>query len=246
MKTNTDFFRDGSPYLVHPQLTAERTAMEIDFVLSKIDIPPGGRVLDVGCGPGRHSIELAQRGYRVVGIDPSEAMIEAARARAGMAGVSPDFQQADGESIVSLEGFDAAICLFTSLGQINEGKDNSQLVQRVAEALHPGGYFFVEVPQRDWVVDHLKSDDRFGEGKNYTEVTRSFDPSANIVTEIFKVVSPEKTHTYILRYRIYDFTEVRQIVEQAKFTIISTYGGYNEDPLQAHDPIMVILAQVLR
>ena len=74
-----NFFSPGSPYLDHPLLTPERTAAEIDFVLAQTALPPGARLLDVGCGPGRHSLELARRGYQVMGIDPSGAMIAAAK-----------------------------------------------------------------------------------------------------------------------------------------------------------------------
>ena len=243
IKMKANFFDDGSPYLNHPLLTRERTAQEIDFVLSKIHLPPGGRVLDVGCGPGRHSIELVQRGYRVVGIDPSRAMIEAAQARAAEAGASPDFRQAHGENFVSQDKFEAAICLFTSLGQINDDQDNRQLIQRVARVLRPGGGFVVEVPQRQWVADNLKSDDRFGEGDHFTEVRREFDASENIVTEIFKIVSPEKTDTYTLRYRVYDQGELEQLLEQAGFNMIATYGGYEDISLRAEDPIMVMVAR---
>ena len=58
-----NFFRDNSPFLRHPLLTAERTAAEIDFLTPRLGITPTDRVLDIGCGFGRHSIELARRGF---------------------------------------------------------------------------------------------------------------------------------------------------------------------------------------
>ena len=65
-----EFFSDGSPYLSHPLLTAERTAAEVDEI-ERLVGSVSGRVLDVGCGFGRHSIELASRNADVTGIDPS-------------------------------------------------------------------------------------------------------------------------------------------------------------------------------
>ncbi|HFQ94718.1 MAG TPA: class I SAM-dependent methyltransferase, partial [Anaerolineae bacterium] len=163
-----NFFEEGSPFLNHPLLTAERTAVETNFLESQLRLPPGARILDVGCGFGRHSIELARRGYTVTGIDPAAAMIAAAQERAKEAAVSVDFRQARGEEFTTAVPFDAAICLFTSLGQMGPDGDNSALVSRVYDALKPGGLFVVEVPQRDTAVTQLRPSDKFGDGERYT------------------------------------------------------------------------------
>lgn len=238
-----NFFREDSPYLKHPLLTAERTAREIDFVLSQLSLSPGARLLDVGCGPGRHSVELAQRGYDVVGIDPAPAMIAAARARAAKAGVSPDFRQVSGESFVANEEFDAAICLFTTLGQVSEKGDNSRLVERVYQALRPGGSFIVEVPQRAQAVKNLKPTDRFEGPERYTVVTRYFDPKDNSVTEEFEVVSPEETQHYLLRYRLYSRAELTDLLQKAGFSLVAAYGNYDGASLSYESPIMLLLAR---
>ncbi len=241
--THPNFFNTGSPYLNHPLLTTERTACEIDFVLSSANCPTGGRILDVGCGPGRHSIELAQRGYTVVGIDPSATMIAAAKERASAAGVSPDFQQVAGEDFITDETFDAAICLFTTLGQIEDHKDNHPIIPRVAAALRPGGVFIVEVPQREWVSSNLKPADRFGGGDRYTDVTRQFDTDENAVTEIFTHVAPDDTQRYILRYRLYSLDELSILLEKDRFGIVAIYGDYNRSPLTITSPVIVLVAQ---
>ena len=241
--SHPNFFNAGSPYLNHPQLTPERTAYEIDFVLSETSIPPGGHILDVGCGAGRHSIELAQRGYTVVGIDPSATMIDAAKERASEAGVSPDFQKVAGEDFITDKTFDAAICLFTTLGQIEDQKNNHHIIPRVATALRPGGVFFVEVPQRDWVASNLKPADRFGEGDRYTDVARQFDADENTVTEIFTLVSPGETQRYVLRYQLFSLDELSALLEKDSFNILATYGGYNRNPMTIASPVMVVVAQ---
>jgi len=241
--SHPNFFNAGSPYLNHPQLTPERTANEIDFVLSETSIPPGGRILDVGCGPGRHSIELAQRGYTVVGIDPSATMIAAAKERASEAGVSPDFQQVAGEDFITDETFDAAICLFTTLGQVEDQKDSHNIIPRAATALRPGGVFIVEVPQLDWVASNLKPSDRFGEGDRYTDIARQFDADETSVTEIFTLVSPGETQHYVLIYRLFSLDELSALLEKDGYKIVATYGGYYRNPLTIASPVMVIVAQ---
>lgn len=240
--TAPNFFRAGSPFLNHPLLTAARTAAEIDFVLAQLQLPPGARILDVGCGFGRHSIELARRGYQVMGIDPSAAMVAAAQARAAEAGLNPEFRQADAQDFVTDIPFDGAICLFTTLGQISAAGDNSHLVERVYAALRPGRRFVVEVPQRRWLAQNLRPADRFDGPVRYTLVTRHFEAAGSTVTEVFDVVSPQDTQQYVLRYRLYDREDLEALLAAAGFTVLAVYGSYAADPLAADSPIMVAVA----
>ena len=70
----------GSAYLRYS--FTKGTVNEIDFIVSQLDLQPGARILDVGCGPGRHSHELARRGFQVHGIDISQTFIDLATANA--------------------------------------------------------------------------------------------------------------------------------------------------------------------
>jgi len=241
MKPN--FFDQGSPYLHHPLLTPERTAEEIDFILSVIDITPNGWILDIGCGPGRHSIELARRGFNVLGIDPSGVMIASARERATGDSIKPEFLQMRGEDFQRVNEFEAAICLFTTLGQVNDHEDNHKLLHNAAQALRPAGYFIVEIPQREWVISNLKKSERFGEGETYTEVERSYDEKLNLVTEVFNQVSIKDQRIYLLRYRLFSQIEIKTILGNAGFIDFDFYGGYDGIPLDEDCSTMVVSAR---
>jgi D-alanine-D-alanine ligase len=241
MKPN--FFEQGSPYLYHPLLTPERTAKEIDFILSITDIKPGGRILDIGCGAGRHSIELARRGYDVLGIDPSEVMIAAAKERATEEKVEPEFRQMRGEDINFFKEFDLSLCLFTTLGQVNDQDDNHQLLFYAARALRNEGHFIVELQQPGWVESHLKTKERLGSGESYVDVERSYDEPHKVVTEIFTRISPKGQQAYMLRYRLFNQDEVMQLLESAGFGKIEFYGGYEMKQLVDDCPAMVISAR---
>jgi SAM-dependent methyltransferase len=238
-----DFFSQGSPYLSHPLLTNERTIKEVDFVLSQVNVPPGGRILDIGCGPGRHSIELAHRGYHVIGVDPSLAMIEAAQRNALGIEPKPKFIQLRGEDYITDEGFNAAICLFTTLGQITEGEADHRILERGANALHAGGGFVVEVPNKPWLFKNLKTSEHIGTKNDYTQINRQFDPETECVKEVFRLVSPEGERSYLLRYRVFDVDELRSLLEAAGFNIMNTFGGYENTPLREDSPIIVMVAR---
>ena len=243
MLDKPNFFDEGSPYLNHPLMTPERTTQEVDFILSCSDLPVGGRILDIGCGPGRHSIELARRGCKVVGIDPSPAMVEAALERAMGIVPAPTFFVQRTEDLTTQQPFDAAICLFTTLGQIEDRIDNSQLVFHVAKLLRPGGVFIVEVPQRGWVISHLVTSERFGAGERYTDVVRRYDARDKSLTETFTLVSPHAEHQYLLRYRLYNHVELRSLLISAGFEILGSYGDYDGAPLGEDSQMMIVMAK---
>ena len=160
--TGPNFFSSGSPFLHHPLLTPERTDNEVSFILAQTRLSTGEKILDIGCGPGRHVIELAQRGYQAVGIDPSASMIKTAKQRAKASGVEPQFHLAYGEDYSPEDKFEAAICLFSTLGQINTEdekpppKTDHPLLKHTANILTPGGIFILEIPNKEWMLLNLK------------------------------------------------------------------------------------------
>ena len=238
-----DFFADGSPFLNHPLLTAERTRGEIDFLVNSLALAPAARVLDVGCAFGRHSIELGRRGYRALGLDPAAAMIEAAKAQAAEAGVDVAFQQAAGEDFCHAEPFDAAICLFTTLGQVaaDSLKDNRGLLATVAGSLKANGRFALELPQKQPALAALKPADRFGNETSYTQVQRSYDAGTDIVTEQFHLVTPSGAQTYRLRYRLFSQEDVTGLLNAAGLRIVNNYAGYTCAELTDDSPFMLLI-----
>ena len=87
------------------------TFAEVDFILEELNLKPGSKILDIGCGTGRHSIELAKRGYRVTGVDISSGMIAEGKKNAEKAGVEINWIQSDAVKFTTSEKFDAALCL---------------------------------------------------------------------------------------------------------------------------------------
>ena len=112
------------------------TAQEVEFLVDVLGLEPGQRVLDVGCGPGRHAHALAARGMDVVGIDISERFIDLARQAAS---ANATFQRADARALAFADEFDAAVSLCQgAFGLVGPGPDEDVLAGMV-RAVRPGG-----------------------------------------------------------------------------------------------------------
>lgn len=138
------FFESEYLDLLGVAIPAEQTLREVDFVIEKLGLEAGARVLDLACGHGRHSIELARRGLRVTGVDLSPRSLEVAREAAAREKVDVEFVQADMREIDFEAEFDAAINLFTAFGYFESEEEDLAVVERVARALRPGGGFVID------------------------------------------------------------------------------------------------------
>ena len=118
------------------------------------------RVLDAGCGPGRHALELGRRGIDVVGVDASPEFIELARA-AG-AGLPVEFRVGDVRELASADEFDAAICLCQGgFGLLGGGEGELRVMSRLAHALRGGGRLALSAFSSYFVVRHLEAGESF-------------------------------------------------------------------------------------
>lgn len=137
-----------------PANHVQKAMQEVEFFVQCAQLPVGSRVLDVGCGSGAHAIALAARGYHVVGFDASPAQVARAHASAEASGVRVQFVQGDMRHPPSDGPFEAALCLGSTFGSLDDEQDQLAL-QRIAERLVPGGSLLLNVFNRDYIVGRL-------------------------------------------------------------------------------------------
>lgn len=113
------------------------TEQEIDFLLDLLDLKPGMRVLDVGCGPGRHSVALAAAGLEVTGVDVSARFLEIAAKTCREAGARAAFFECDARAMPFDDEFDAVIAICEGAFGVM-GQDDSLVLRRMMEAARKG------------------------------------------------------------------------------------------------------------
>jgi len=118
------------------------TIAEVDFIEREFGPDKSIQILDIGCGTGRHAIELNRRGYRVTGIDLSPAQLNRARQQAAKAGLAIPFIEADARNLPFREEFDAAIMICEGAFPLMETDEmNFQILESAGRTLKPGAPF---------------------------------------------------------------------------------------------------------
>lgn len=160
------------------EIFTQGTLGECDFIENEIAADKSHKILDIGCGTGRHSIELTKRGYHVTGIDLSDSQLQRAREKAAELKLVIDFQKYDARQLLFINEFDLAIMLCEGAFPLMETDEmNFQILQSAAKALRPGGKLIFTTlnglfPLFHSVKDFLESSSQVG---NAITSENSFD-----------------------------------------------------------------------
>lgn len=202
---------------------------------------PDAEVLDAPCGYGRHSIPLAEAGYRVTGADRSEVMLAEARRRAA-AGDSPRFVHADMRELPFPDrSFDAVLNLFSSLGYRGEAGDR-QALGEFRRVLRPDAALVIETMHRDRLM-HIfdpESWEELAEGTLLTE-RREFHPLAGETETLHQLVEADGTrHGITYRIRTYTATELAGLVREAGFSQVEAFGDLERADLSRETRLVLL------
>ena len=199
----------------------KHTVAEVDFIESLYPIFPGSRILDVGCGTGRHSIEFAKRGYCVTGLDLSEGMLSVARTNAQVAEVDVRWVQADATDFTLDEKFDFGLSLceggvgLIELGENAEAHDMA-IFQSISAALKPNAPFMLTALNGYSIIRQMK-DEHIQDGR--------FNPSTMLANYQDEWDLPEGPTIMTIRERLFIAPEVVRMLSASGFIVDNVYGG---------------------
>jgi SAM-dependent methyltransferase len=137
-----------------PFLTPQATQAEALFVADSLGTEPGARLLDVGCGYGRHAMELAARGYQIVALDLSLPLLLRGADEAQRRGLTINFIHGDMRDLAFDSQFDGIYCLFSTFGYFDEDT-NRKTIEGMARAMKPGARLVLDVLNRDYLIGEL-------------------------------------------------------------------------------------------
>ncbi|MBI3997988.1 MAG: class I SAM-dependent methyltransferase [Armatimonadetes bacterium] len=228
---------------VQRELRADRTPAEADFIEQVLRLRPGAAVLDVPCGEGRLTLELAARGYQMTGVDITEAVLAEARQKAAGRGLQIAWHRRDMRDLPWKEAFAGAFCVWTSFGYFDDA-GNEAFLRAVSAALRPGARFLLEFQalaetllprfqERSWgpVGDVLVLEERrYDHARSRVDVEWTFVRGGRI----------EKKSSSI---RVYTYRELCELLARVGFAEFEAYGSLEGEPFRLGQRLYLVAAK---
>jgi SAM-dependent methyltransferase len=212
--------------------------------IEKLSGCSGGALLDLCCGPGRHAIPFAKKGFQVCGVDRTGFLLNKARDYATQESVEVEWVSSDMRDFRRAQAFDLAISMYTSFGYFEKPDENRAVLENVFASLRPGGRFVVDVMGKE-VLARIYQPNGVTElpGEGLLVQRRRPVDDWNRMDNEWILIKEGKAHSFHIGHWIYSGQELRELLMSAGFRAVDLYGNLDG---AAYDPSAVRLIAVAR
>lgn len=238
---NEAFWEWSFPFMF-PAQRFEQATQEVQQLmqLSGVD---GGAMLDLACGPGRHSVALARRGFDVTGVDRSAFLLNHARHYAEAEGVSVEWLEEDMRAFRRVDTYNLAISIFTSFGYFESAEENQQVLENVRACLKPSGKCVIHVLGKEplahkFVATEVKELDDDGLLIQHRRIIEDWSR----LRADWIVVRASLAERFSFCVWIYSGSELRQMLLDAGFGSVELYGSLEGSPYDLYASRLVAVA----
>jgi len=222
------WFSDELYLQVYSHRDASEARQAIDLFERTTGLPPdSSTVLDLACGTGRHSFELARRGYRVLAADLSAPLLAVAKRKTRRFGSSLDLIRADMRHLPFSNRLDAVAQLFTAFGYFPDDAENEDVISGIAASLRPGGWYMLDYLNPCFVKRTLipRSTREIGDAHVIEERRISGNRVEKRIT-VSRDGTPVEYHESV---RLFTADEIVTMFKQNGFEPAAIYGSYSGD-----------------
>lgn len=222
----------GQDYLlVYKHRDMQGAQAEVKRMADWLKLPGGSTILDLCCGMGRHSVALADQGYRVTGMDLSKVLLAEARKLDDSGRI--DWLEGDMRSIPAEGPFDAVVNLFTSFGYFEVEGENAKVLSEMARVLKPGGVFIIDFLNPTVVAARLVPySERMDDGVRIEERRSVEDGFVRKRIVLSEPGRPDRH--YLEQVRLYGLEDFRRLMHGTGLVIDRVYGNYDAS---SYDPV---------
>ncbi|MBI5882366.1 MAG: class I SAM-dependent methyltransferase [Elusimicrobia bacterium] len=228
--------------------TDAQISARIDGVERYLGLEHRSRVIDLGCGSGRPTLELSRRGHRVLGMDPVEEPLTSARAAAREEKLNAHFVVSDIRQISYRGEFDAAVSLFSSFGRFPLERDDVRTLESVHKSLKTGGKLLLDLVNREWLVRHVEPEiwDQAEESADGVTIQDqiSFDLESGRLDNLRSTLDKDGNRTpSFMSVRVYTLTEIKKLVAAAGLVFRRAWGAFDGSAYGLDSYRMIVMAE---
>ena len=222
----------------------QRAPVEVEQVLALTGVQAGAPVLDMPCGVGRHSLELARRGMRVTGVDRTAAYLDSARARAEAEGLDVEWLQADMRRFCRPSAFELAINLFTSFGYFEDPAENERVLANLSQSLKPGGVLVMEMMGKEVLARIFVPRDwqELPDGSLYLQ-ERTISRDWTWVDNRWILIKEGRRAEFRVSHHIYGAAGLSAMLRAAGLGQVAIHGGLDGTPYDTRARRLVAVAR---
>jgi SAM-dependent methyltransferase len=238
---NKELWQVSEPILFAEERIEAATG-EVDKIVALLQLQQASAVLDMCCGIGRHTLELARRGHSVTGVDKTAAYLAKARQRAKTESLSIELVQQEMKAFCRLDTFDAALSLFTSFGYYDDPLDNQRVLLNICASLKAGGKLIVDLHGKESLARIFKKQTwrRCGEYIVMEEHT-PVDDWARLHNHWILLKGSER-HDFEFKLHLYSAAELKSMLLAAGFAEVVAYGSLTGKPYDHEANRLIVVA----
>jgi SAM-dependent methyltransferase len=195
----------------------------IDLIQRNVLLRTDSKVLDVCCGAGRHSIELARRGYEVTGFDLSRFLISEAKnnlIKSKERSLNVKFLIRDMRNFIFDWKFDISVNLFSSFGYFESDEENFKVFKNVSNTIRKGGYFVFDYLNEGYLRANLIAESKDMLDRKIVCQKRRIDGDF-IVKDI--MIGKYKFQEIL---KLYSFKKIEEVLKNYRFIVKNVFGDY--------------------
>lgn len=230
----TEWFEDESfwaetyPFLF-PSERLEAAEEEVEKILALVAFD-GDSILDLCCGPGRHALALAKRGFRVTGVDRTSFLLDKARERGQLEGVEVEWILEDMRNFVREGAYDLALSLFTSFGFFDDREDDLKVLRNLLRSLRPEGACVIDVLGKERLAKIFlpTTSHEAPDGSVIVQRHEIFDDWSRIRNE-WILIRDGETRSFKFHHSLYSGYELKESLLEVGFSKVRIFGNFDGD-----------------
>jgi len=236
------FWKETLPVLF-PDSRIQEAQKEVEQILTLTEIPAGAAVLDLCCGVGRHSLELARRGFRVTGVDRTKQYLDLAASEATAEALTLELIQQDMRTFCREERFDAVLNLFTSFGYFEDPRDDQRVVANIHASLRAGGVFVMQLMSKEVLARIFRPRDWYEQEGLLVLEERKVRQSWSWIESRWTLIREGRRVDLDLSHRLYSASELASLLRERGFEEVVAYGDFDGSPYDEKADRLVVLAR---